>query len=89
MCWCWAVCDGVEVSGTQGGMRWGTVLLLAAQGSRQHQLCGQANLGFMWTLLLPIASGSGQVGFLSSLSLMVFICEVGIRILTLLDCCEG
>ena len=89
VCWCWAVCDGVEVSGTQGGMRWGTVLLLAAQGSRQHQLCGQANLGFMWTLLLPIASGSGQVGFLSSLSLMVFICEVGIRILTLLDCCEG
>ena len=47
--------------------------------STEHQLCRQANLGFMWTLLLPIDSDSGQVGFLSSLSLMVFICEVGIR----------
>lgn len=90
VCWCFALCVmGVEVSGTQGGMRWGTVLLLA-QGSQQNvSFGGRRSLGFMWTLLLPIASDSGQVGFLRSLSVMVFICEVGIRTWTLLDCCEG
>ena len=80
---------GKGVSGTRGGIRCGGILLLAAQCSPQSISFGVRRTWVSCDLYCFLAGDSGKVIFLTSLSLMVFICEVGIRIWTLLVCWES